>query len=110
MEMMQKNFASVCIISHGGFQRQNGIYNEISVLDHFYGPFGRSINVSVSHFFNRKILFLPFLGKKRNDAELGGNKILHGVFEISNVKIIEKIVNSKSLIWSLGRSMNHTNL
>ena len=76
------HFKSFCIVSHGVFHGQNGVNNEISVLDLFYGPFGRSINVSTSQFFNRKVLFLPFFSEKKNDAELGGSKISHGLFKI----------------------------
>ena len=61
---MQKNFASFCIVSHGVFHGQNDVNIEISVIDQFYGPFGRSINVSTSFFFDRKVLFFPFLAKK----------------------------------------------
>ena len=36
-----------------------------------------------------KVLFLA----KTNDAELGGSKILHGLFVIQNIKIFKQIVN-----------------
>ena len=77
---MQKNFASFCIVSHGVFHGQNGVNNEISVLYPFYGPFGRSINVFTSHFFNRKVLFFPFLAKKNPDSNWVGVKFRIGFF------------------------------
>ena len=78
----QKKIGTVCIISHGVFHKQNGVNNKISVLNLFYGPFGHSINVSTSLFFNRKVLFLPFFQRKKKVAELGGSKISHGLFKI----------------------------
>ena len=52
-------------------------------------PFGRSFNATISQFFYRKVLIL----EKKNDAELGGSKISHGVFVIQNIKIFKQIVN-----------------
>ena len=51
-----------------------------------------------------KYFFYLFFSEKKNDAELGGSKISHGLFKIQYVKIIKKIVNVP-LTWSLVRSV-----